>query len=304
MSISLHNNSRVVKHGGRFIARMSNEEFMEKIQKFVGEPNEFEDEEDAIDRLFDYLFSEGGITNKLYDDFKGFLFTGSYTETDYRGNLVSKNVKNELHFDLENVYASISDVDDCPYILVSKCGGDWQWPFCFMIYHDGKTFRAFVPTYGNAWIPFIKGGEKCKGLVGEFSASDGYEYGGEIDWKPILKAMGKRYDGTIINEAFKKATSEYSDVYNPEYFIRDYGFDPTEIDDNFENFRSYCKEKIPELLKMLKDKGTVTGVSKYDEYIARQIMEVIFENLNEDLEETDEDNCIYEFEERVEPYDM
>jgi hypothetical protein len=32
-----------------------------------------------------------------------------------------------------------------------SAGGDWEYPLFFIIYHDGKTLRAYIPTEGNTW---------------------------------------------------------------------------------------------------------------------------------------------------------
>ena len=303
MSIVLHGDSRVVKHGGRNIPRMSEDEFFERLQRFMGAEEEIDDPWEAVEMLFDFLVMDDGFTNTLYKDFKGFVFTGSYTYRAYSGEMETNTETNELHFNMENYIAEVNEVDGCPYILVHTCGGDYQIPFCFMIYHDGKTVRVFVPTYGNNWIPFTKGGAKCKGLIGEYSADLGYEYGGDIDWKPILKAMGKIYDNRIIQETVKRASKEYR-YPNSDPFIRNYGFDPAEIDEQFEDFRAYCKTRATELLPILRSKGTVTGLNKVDDYILRQMTEVIFEYLREDVEDADVDDCVYEFESRVDPYDL
>lgn len=35
-----------------------------------------------------------------------------------------------------------------PYLGI-QAGGDWEFPLFFIIYFDGKKFRAYMPSYGN-----------------------------------------------------------------------------------------------------------------------------------------------------------
>jgi len=37
-----------------------------------------------------------------------------------------------------------------PFLGVSA-GGDWETPLVFIIYWDGKSLRAYIPTDGNPW---------------------------------------------------------------------------------------------------------------------------------------------------------
>ena len=34
--------------------------------------------------------------------------------------------------------------------------GDWETPVVFFLYWDGKTFRAYIPTYGNSFNRYCK----------------------------------------------------------------------------------------------------------------------------------------------------
>jgi len=298
MSIILHGDPKVIKNGGRNIAPMSEEEFLEKIKLFLGDYNSYR-ASDEIEQLFCAITDGTKLTDKIYSDFKGFVYTGSYETKNFNGETITKTVKNELHFDLENADISLEEYDGCPYVFVSMCGGDWQWPFCFMIYHDGKTFRVFVPTYGNNWIPFVKNGVKCKGLIGTYDGDDGYEYEGEPDWKMILKAMGNRYTEDIIAGGVHRALNEPNNKCS-EVFIDRYGFDKYELF-NFDNFESYCEDKVENFLEVLKKKGDVENLNLIDSYILKMLKEAIFSILDENLEDTDTDNCIEEFESRVEP---
>lgn len=35
--------------------------------------------------------------------------------------------------------------------LVGLSGGDWEFPVLIVLYHDGNTFRGYVPTRGNSF---------------------------------------------------------------------------------------------------------------------------------------------------------
>lgn len=294
MSIILHGDPKVIKNGGRNIAPMSEEEFLEKIRKFIPNYEEFAEGMDEAYAMFRYILSGAGVTSKIHDDFKGFAFTGTYKEREFEGGFSEKTVKNDLHFEDENAEVEIKTVGvGCPFIFVTMCGCDSQWPFCWMIYHDGKTFRVFVPTYGNNWIPFTKGGKSCKGLVACYDAYYGYEFGGEPDWKFILKALGNSYDNEIIAETCK-------DIRRTRYnrFLEMQGI-------NLEDFEEYdlealAKERCPEYLKELR-KGKLPEVTGIDEYILEELKETIFRTLKENMDDTDEDRGLMEFKARVEP---
>jgi hypothetical protein len=77
---------------------------------------------------------------------------------------IQKDLK-KIEFDFENF--SIGDAADetgfenypCGFevldnglpVLFVNAGGDWEFPICFCIYWDGKQFRAYIPTDGNAF---------------------------------------------------------------------------------------------------------------------------------------------------------
>jgi hypothetical protein len=37
-----------------------------------------------------------------------------------------------------------------PVLLVNS-GGDWEFPICFALYHDGKGLRGYIPNDGNVF---------------------------------------------------------------------------------------------------------------------------------------------------------
>lgn len=93
----------------------------------------------------------------------------TFSENDINYYIVTEipTVKQELDkfiFNDENCYVDNEDlpvVDESQQALVGvhtingitflgcMAGGDWEYPIFFMIYWDGKDFRAYVPYYGN-----------------------------------------------------------------------------------------------------------------------------------------------------------
>jgi hypothetical protein len=73
----------------------------------------------------------------------------------------------KIAFDLENCYIDPADKNDhwelgfqtlnngFTYLGVIA-GGDWEHPVYAIIYHDGNTFRGYVPTKGNCFNPVTK----------------------------------------------------------------------------------------------------------------------------------------------------
>lgn len=58
----------------------------------------------------------------------------------------------KIDFDTENmdVQGERTTQDGIPYLEI-RAGGDWEHPLVAIIYHDGKTFRGFVPRDGNTY---------------------------------------------------------------------------------------------------------------------------------------------------------
>jgi hypothetical protein len=52
----------------------------------------------------------------------------------------------------ENLYLEEETVtpDGIPYFML-KIGGDWENPIIAILYHDGKTFRGYIPKAGNPY---------------------------------------------------------------------------------------------------------------------------------------------------------
>ena len=122
---------------GRTAAKISPKEFEEKIKE-IYERNKEDDRRFSLDS-FVYRFCNNYRNNKpkelstLLDD-------------------ISK-----IDYDCENIGA-IGKVETRKGITYLKCyaGGDWECPILFFIYWDGKRFRGYIPTYGNAFNRKLK----------------------------------------------------------------------------------------------------------------------------------------------------
>ena len=51
-------------------------------------------------------------------------------------------------------------------MVVGMLGGDWETPLVFILYHDGKTIRGYIPTKGNTF------NTKTKAAWGNSQADD------------------------------------------------------------------------------------------------------------------------------------
>lgn len=122
--------------GGRNIAKISREEFIDKLRKFCSRTT-LVDLESATEI---YILNStiktvcslgtGSDNNQIQKDFKGI----SYDWTAYR---------------------RIGDVRTSPsgYPFLVGCigGGSWGKEILIIVYCDGKKIRVYVPTCGNPW---------------------------------------------------------------------------------------------------------------------------------------------------------
>lgn len=70
------------------------------------------------------------------------------------GNQISKDL-DKVQFDWENSEyeegeCGIKVLNGWPFLLM-WAGGDWEYPVRFIIYWDGKKWRAYIPTEGNVF---------------------------------------------------------------------------------------------------------------------------------------------------------
>jgi len=68
-----------------------------------------------------------------------------------------KNDLNKIEHDEENfdIIGDIKTADGVPFIQ-GQFGGDWEAAIFFVVYWDGKEFRGYIPTKGNAFDRFRK----------------------------------------------------------------------------------------------------------------------------------------------------
>jgi len=153
-----------VKKGGRNATKMSKDDFIAKALEFeskYGEDYESDEfnENDFVNTIVWYALDNP--ESKLGKDFKGIEF----------------DAENALSRGLESTKSSI------PYIR-AFAGGDWQYPLDFFIYHDGKQFRVYVPTKGNAYRKDIKrvfgDNEDLSAMENEGAITDGEYLANEL----------------------------------------------------------------------------------------------------------------------------
>lgn len=58
----------------------------------------------------------------------------------------------KVQFDWENYEAGpIQTLANGLTFTLCHAGGDWEWPISFILYWDGKSIRAYIPSAGNHW---------------------------------------------------------------------------------------------------------------------------------------------------------
>lgn len=72
-----------------------------------------------------------------------------FSEDDPKLNQVFKDIKYEVDFENVDVEKRGTTKSGIDYIGL-QVGGDWESPIAVFIYWDGKAYRAYVPTRGNA----------------------------------------------------------------------------------------------------------------------------------------------------------
>ena len=87
-------------------------------------------------------------------------------ELVYNNSKVSKDLE-KIQFDFENIEIELNNdtgktllglhtLDNGFSFVGCYGGGDWEAPVYFIIYHDGKSFRAYIPNNGNVYNPYTK----------------------------------------------------------------------------------------------------------------------------------------------------
>lgn len=148
MSKFINMDRKLLKKGGRTAVKISQEEFLKKIYD-VHLKNELylncdvKSFSDFSDYEIDYIaFTENP---KIEKDLSKIMFCNEdyliskreileSNEADYPYNLVGINT-------LENGFTFLGCI----------VGGDWEEPLFHIIYWDGKSFRGYIPAYGNIY---------------------------------------------------------------------------------------------------------------------------------------------------------
>jgi hypothetical protein len=122
-------------NGGRTAAKISPKEFEEKMKSIYEKNNE---------RRF-------SLDNFVY------TFCNNYNKEKPKELSTLLDDISKIDYDCENLGA-IGKVETRKGITYLKCyaGGDWECPILFFIYWDGKRFRGYIPTYGNAFNRKLK----------------------------------------------------------------------------------------------------------------------------------------------------
>jgi hypothetical protein len=114
-------------------------------------PKEFED------KMKD-LWEKYGETDRRFT-FDNFVYTFCNNYKNEKPKELSTLLKDisKIDYDCENLGA-IGKVETRKGVTYLKCyvGGDWECPVLFFIYWDGKRFRGYIPTYGNAFNRKLK----------------------------------------------------------------------------------------------------------------------------------------------------
>ena len=134
----------------RFSVKISPSElwtkFIEDSKKFLLKTEEFTEKElmeSSDDKIVHFLFSYGTL-GKIQKDLEKvqFDFENLTLSKDDFGNVISD-------------WMGVQQTGDLTFIG-GYAGGDWEIPVAFAIYHDGKTWRGYVPEDGNTYNHDLK----------------------------------------------------------------------------------------------------------------------------------------------------
>lgn len=146
-----------VRVGGRKIAKMSEQEFIDKVRDFCA---------DYIQRDSSWYDTVPQDQDELLEFFVTAIASIGQSNRDSK---IKRDFKG-LEVDLENreLDSFRTTPGGCPYV-VGYVGGDWENPVCFIAYHDGDEMRAYLPKSGNTWRT---GGDTGKIALGNLDDDD------------------------------------------------------------------------------------------------------------------------------------
>ena len=88
------------------------------------------------------------------------------TSEDFPGDGLPKTIESDLKkvdFDWENFTGwgdrqnfatypvGYRELNPGFHVYFMNCGGDWEFPICFILYWGDNKLRAYIPEDGNAW---------------------------------------------------------------------------------------------------------------------------------------------------------
>lgn len=124
----------------------------------------------------------------------------------------------KIDFDLENFYADPRDSTEDWHLGFQQlnngftyvgvvAGGDWEFPVYAIIYHDGTTFRGYIPTKGNTYNTVTKSA---------FGSESNFETDTETEFDLIKKGLAVK--GADVSNATE---SNIYELYE-QYLVFDY----------------------------------------------------------------------------------
>lgn len=143
MAIYMNMNRKYLRNGGRSAYTMTTQQLEDLLNP-------------ALTRFCD---CEKGEEPDMTDDFEkahALISVLSEFEGERPFTKVSQDFQ-KIRFGTENVIVEriVLGSNGVPAMQL-KVGGDWEVPVRVFIYWDGKAFRGYIPTYGNAYNPYTK----------------------------------------------------------------------------------------------------------------------------------------------------
>lgn len=168
MEIVLNKNIKL-RQGGRSAVKMSMEDFKDRLEILARELQEDPD--------------------NLYQFIQEICYSVPSVKNDMKININMENLESSFKMTSTGV----------PYIF-NEATSDYSTWMVFMIYWDGKKFRAYIPTYGNPWNTDIKE------QLGEYPEEDikfiSKQLGGESKLKEVLNDIltNEGYDDIDVDD--------------------------------------------------------------------------------------------------------
>lgn len=152
--IGMNLDEKYIKKGGRKAIEMTMGEFKKLVNNRLKQMKQLYLEEEE---------KNGYCSNVVYWHGEGWGPNGEDDEDEILCNLClwDKQVEKDLSkvdFSNENISCDTKEWDWVGYGVINdlpclkfRTGGDWEHPLYFIVYHDGKKFRGYIPTCGNTW---------------------------------------------------------------------------------------------------------------------------------------------------------